>query len=87
MRPLRHKVSDPFSSSRNVSLSHTEAHGNEDFQIPNFILLSWQEGAGFLEERKTKQRENMYIWLVTALTTGRRRLQPLAVLPCVVMND
>lgn len=62
MRPLQHKVSDPFSSSRNVSHSHTESHGGDDFRIPDSIVLSRQEGAGFLEERKTKtKRKHVYM--------------------------
>lgn len=62
MRPFQHKVSDPFSSSRNVSHSHTESHGGEDFQIPDFIVLSWQGGAGFLEEKQNKNKEKTCIY-------------------------
>lgn len=31
-------------------------------KVPNFIVLPWQEGAGFLEERKTKtKRKHVYM--------------------------
>lgn len=44
------------------------------------VVLSRQEGAGFLEKKKIKKGKHVHM---AVLTEGRRCLWPLAVLPCV----